>query len=34
VILRETLGMYGGQSNVGTGFSVGTSVYPCQMSVH
>ena len=26
--------MYGGQSHVGTGFLLGTSVYPCQMSVH
>ena len=34
VILRETLEMCGGQSHVGTGFSLGTSIYPCQMSVH
>jgi hypothetical protein len=31
VILRETLEMYGGQSHVGTGFSLGTSIYPSQI---
>ena len=34
VTLRETLGVYGGHSHVGTGFSLGTSDYPSQMSVH
>lgn len=34
VTLRETLRMYGGHSHVGTGFFLGTSVYPSQISVH
>lgn len=34
VILREAHEIYGGQSHIGTGFSLGISVYPYQMSVH